>query len=181
MVSKAIIQLAPSGIELPPSWWKPASSLSLYNFLHLSLALSPLHMITHTHTHTNWVTSDGYSRIPPLMRVSSSRHLHESRQRFWRDCLWTVNITLVGQPFDFQLTDHEKFLAPTDLPDMLCDFVRFIMLEVEWHWSHSGLLNRFLCILHSLMMDCLWMSLSLQFKFSLFFFFYLMRNVWKCL
>lgn len=117
-------QLLPHGVKSnhtasAPSDWttslviKPASSLSLFNFLCLSLAGSPFqlpfpppphtHTLWHTHacTHTlpppppppvlpNWITSYGCSWIPPLMMMSSSSHLRGTTY------LPNINMILIG-------------------------------------------------------------------------------------
>lgn len=72
----------PVPLQFPPSQ---------FSLLSLSFYLT----YTHAHAHTNWVTSDGYSWIPPLMRMSSSRHMHERWRRVWKDYVWTVNVTLI--------------------------------------------------------------------------------------
>lgn len=88
---------------------KTARSLSLTNFFHLSFVVSPFH------------TSSGCSRIPPLMRMSSSRH--QTRWRVWKGFISPLLIWIswgdLWFPADW-LWIVVCFCLLTDLPDK-CD------------------------------------------------------------
>lgn len=85
-------------LSVPPQF--PPSQYSCLSFLDAPTSMHPPRYTctcAHTHApmHIPLEISDGCS---PLMRESSSRHLHESCWRVWRDYLSTVNMDLMGQP-----------------------------------------------------------------------------------